>query len=291
MVWFMGGIIGKSGRLSSDHCLPYCRDRGGFDLTHIGDVETVIRMARKFPGFSPKALTFFRELEKNNDRQWFAAHKDIFETVVRQPMIELTSLICDDFRKIAPDYVPEKPEKAIFRIYRDTRFSRDKTPYKTHIGSFLQHRRIEKYAGAAFYFEVSHRSVGVGGGMYMPGAEQLQAVRQALTTKWRELAEICADRRLMKALGSVQGDKMARVPKGFDPQSPAADWLRYKHIYYYLELPAKLALTADLHKELLSRLKLLVPFNDFLNDAAITALRERGDEEQARRPTRPEPMF
>ena len=247
-------------------------------------------MATKFPGFSPKALNFFRELEKNNDRNWFAAHKELFESEVRRPMIELTALICDDFRKIAADYVPEKPEKAIFRIYRDTRFSKDKTPYKTHIGSFLQHRRIEKYAGAAFYFEVSHRNVGVGGGMYMPGAEQLQAVREAMTTKWKELAKICADRALVKALGPVQGDKMARVPKGFDPQSPAADWLRYKHLYYYLELPAKLALTPDLYKQLLSRLKLLVPFNDFLNNAAIAALRaEEGDAEA--RPVRPEPMF
>jgi uncharacterized protein (TIGR02453 family) len=260
-------------------------------LTSAAKRVTLVCMATRFPGFSPKALTFFRELEKNNDRQWFAAHKEVFEAEVRRPMVELTGLICEDFRKLAADYVPERPEKAIFRIYRDTRFSKDKTPYKTHIGSFLQHRRIEKYAGAAFYFEVSHRSVGVGGGMYMPGAEQLQAVRQAMTTKWQELAKICAGRALVKALGPVQGDKMARVPKGFDPQSPAADWLRYRQIYYYLELPAKLALTPDLYKEILSRLKLLVPFNDFMNNAITAALREREDDGEAGRPARPEPMF
>ena len=247
-------------------------------------------MATRFPGFSPKALTFFRELEKNNDRNWFAAHKELFEAEVRQPMIALTTLLCEDFRKFAADYVPEKPEKAIFRIYRDTRFSKDKTPYKTHIGSFFQHRRIEKNAGAAFYFEVSHRGVGLGGGMYMPGPEQIQAVRQMLTTKWEQLAKICADRALVKALGEVQGDKMARVPKGFDPQSPAADWLRYRRIYYYLELPAKLALTPELYKEVIGRLKLLVPFNDFLNGAVIAALRA-GEGEDAGRPVRPEPMF
>lgn len=250
-----------------------------------------MHMAKKFPGFSPKLLTFFRELEKNNDRNWFAAHKDLFESEVRRPMIELTSLLCDDFRKIAADYVPEKPEKAIFRIYRDTRFSKDKTPYKTHMGSFLQHRRIEKYAGAAFYFEVSHRNVGLGGGMYMPGPEQLQAVRQMLSSKWEQVAKLCCDRALVKALGPVQGDKMSRVPKGFDPQSPAADWLRYKQIYYYLELPAKLALTADLYPEILRRLKLLVPFNDYLNSAIISALREGEDEVETGRPVRPEPMF
>lgn len=248
-------------------------------------------MAKTFPGFSPKALTFFHQLEKNNDRNWFAAHKELFESEVRQPMIALTSLICDDFRNIAADYIPDKPEKAIYRIYRDTRFSKDKTPYKTHIGTHLQHRRIPKNAGAGFYFEISHRGVGMGGGMYMPGPEQLQAVRQVLAKQWEQFAKLCEGRALVKVLGSVQGDKAARVPKGFDPQSPAADWLRYKQIYYFLELPAKLALTPDLYPAILSRLKVLVPFNDFLNSAIISALREGEGEDEAGRPVRPAPMF
>lgn len=244
-------------------------------------------MAKQSPGFSSKALTFFRELEKNNDRNWFAAHKELYETEVRQPMIELTAMVCEDFRKLAADYVPEKPEKAIYRIYRDTRFSHDKTPYKTHIGTHLQHRRIPKNAGAGFYFEVSHRAVGIGGGMYMPGPEQLLAVRKALAEKGEQFAKLCADRTLVRLLGPVQGEQLARVPKGFDPRSPAADWLRYKQIYYYIELPAKAATGTMLYKEILTRLKPLLPVNQFLNEAIIAAL---GEGEDAR-PVRPEPMF
>lgn len=244
-------------------------------------------MPKTFPGFSSKAMKFFRELEKNNDRNWFAAHKEIYESEVRQPMIALTAMVCEDLRKLAADYVPEKPEKAIYRIYRDTRFSKDKTPYKTHIGTHLQHRRIPKNAGSGFYFQISHEGLGIGGGMYMPGPEQLQAVRQVLEKKWEQFAKICSEKTLVKALGSVQGDKAARVPKGFDPQSPAADWLRYKQIYYYLELPAKAVTGPTLYKEIITRLKPLIPFNDFLNTAMIQAI---GDEDDGR-PVRPEPMF
>jgi uncharacterized protein (TIGR02453 family) len=244
-------------------------------------------MPKSFPGFSPKALTFFRQLEKNNDRDWFAAHKEIYETQVRAPMVELTAMICEEFRKFAIDYVPEKPEKAIYRIYRDTRFSKDKTPYKTHIGTHLQHRRIPKNAGAGFYFQISHEGVGIGGGIYMPGPEQLQAVRQKIAAKWQELAKICADRAVVKALGEADGAKLTRVPKGFDPESPAAKWLCYKQLYHYIELPTKVVTSPMLYKQILIRLKLLVPLNQFLNEAIIRAVGEG----QPDRPVRPEPMF
>src|SRR5438046_1539014 len=88
-----------------------------------------------FPGFSKKMPSFFRALEKNNTREWFTPRKELFEAEVRGPMIELVSLVNEDLKRFAVDYVVSNPAKALYRIYRDTRFSKDKTPYKTHVGA------------------------------------------------------------------------------------------------------------------------------------------------------------
>lgn len=244
-------------------------------------------MASKFPGFSSKAIGFFRQLEKNNDRDWFKAHKETFDTDVRQPMVDLVTLMCDDFRRFAVDYVPEKPEKAIYRIYRDTRFSKNKTPFKAHIAALFQHRRVPKNRGAGFYFEFSHQHVGIAAGVYMPDPEQLLAIRQALVQHGADFAKLCGGASLAKLFGPLQGDSLARVPKGFDPESPAADLLRRKQWYFYVELDAKIGLSPRLYDEVMNRFKRSLPMVQFLNDAVLLAL---GDEEDAR-PSRPAPMF
>ncbi len=244
-------------------------------------------MASTFTGFSPRALSFFRQLEKNNDRDWFAARKELFEVEVRGPMVELVRLLSDDFRAFAADYIPDKPEKAIYRIYRDTRFSHDKTPYKTHIGANFQHRRIPKNRGAGFYFEVSHKGLGIAGGIYMPEPEQILAVRKYLGEQWKQFQSVTSDRSLKKLFGDLQGDSLARVPKGFDPKSPAADAIRRKQLYFYREMDKKFATGPGIRKLVLDHFHRLAPFIEFLNDAI---LRDIGDETDLR-PKRPEPMF
>src|SRR4051794_13224879 len=92
-------------------------------------------MATMFPGFSKKMPAFFRQLAKNNTREWFAPRKAWYETEVRGPMIELVSLVNQDLKRFALDNAVADPKRAIYRLYRDTRFSKDKTPYKTHIGA------------------------------------------------------------------------------------------------------------------------------------------------------------
>src|SRR4051812_46698269 len=135
-------------------------------------------MAKTFPGFSKKMPTFFRALKKNNTREWFTPRKELFEADVRAPMIELVGLINEDLKKFALDNAVADPKRAIYRPYRDTRFSKDKTPYKTHIGASFPRRGLPKHAGAGFYFGVSHEHVEIAGGMYMPGPEELAAGRR-----------------------------------------------------------------------------------------------------------------
>ncbi len=133
-------------------------------------------MGASFAGFTKSGLDFFRQLEKNNDRDWFDAHKQVFLDHVKAPMEALVASVGAEMLRFAPEYVVE-PKRAIFRIYRDTRFSKNKAPYKTSTGALLFRAELGKNEAAAFYFEVSHRYLGVAGGVYMPDAEKLRLIR------------------------------------------------------------------------------------------------------------------
>lgn len=237
--------------------------------------------------FTPKMLTFFRQLEKNNKREWFTPRKEIFDEQVRQPMIELVKDLCEDLRKFAVDLVPQEPAKALYRIYRDTRFSKDKTPYKLHIAAHFQHRQLPKNRAAGLYFAVSHKEVEIAGGIYMPDPDGLLVVRQAIQKdpeKFRNLAE---DKKVIKALGKLQGETAKRVPAPFNPDDPAAEWLKMKQLHFYTALPAADALKPSLRKAVIERFRVVQPFVSFFNDALLSTLKSQVDD----RPKRPDPMF
>src|SRR4051794_28074511 len=245
-------------------------------------------MATKFTGFPPQGLSFFRQLARNNRRDWFQPRKALYDEHVRRPMLELIELVNDDLRAFAADHVTE-PARAVYRIYRDTRFARDKTPYKTHIAAIFPRPGLPRHAGAGFYFSVSHTGVEIAGGIYMPGPEELAAVRQALArdpTAFRRLAASSALKRLM---GELQGTSLARVPRGYDPAHPAADLLRRKQLYFGKELPADMALGTSVRREVSTRFKAMAPVVHFLNAIVLQAMRAKDGEAEV--PVRPAPMF
>ncbi len=147
----------------------------GHRLNYRGATE----MPSGFTGFPAEALTFLRGLKKNNNREWFQAHKPVFEEKVKAPMLELIGELNLALAGFAPDYVTD-PAKAYYRIYRDTRFSPDKTPYKTHISALFRPRGLDKHSCGSLYFQISAGETGVAGGIYMPGPEELLAVRTHL---------------------------------------------------------------------------------------------------------------
>ena len=246
-------------------------------------------MASAFSGFTPQALTFFRQLEKNNKREWFQPRKERFEELCRVPMQELVRQISEDLRKFAVDHVTE-PRKAIFRLYRDTRFSKDKTPYKTHIAATFERPGLPKHAAAGFYFSVSHTGVEIAAGMYMPGPAELAAVRDAIANDEKTFRKLIADRKLRTALGELQGERLTRVPKGFDPRHSAGDFLRMKQFYFGVELSAETALKPVIRRAITDRFRAATPFVNFINQAALSRLKH--DEPAGPMiPKRPEPMF
>jgi uncharacterized protein (TIGR02453 family) len=222
-------------------------------------------VASGFPGFSTEALQFFRTLARNNNREWFLPRKPVFEQHVKQPMYELVGRLNGALARFAPDYQTE-PGKAVYRFYRDTRFSKDKSPYKTHIAASFRHRQLGgESGGGGFYFAVSHKEVAIGGGMYMPGPETLLAVRRHLGQNHKEFRKILASKQVKRLLGEVQGEQLTRVPKGFAAEDPAADLLKFKQLYLYVELPSELATSADLERDIVARFKAMTPFLEFLN--------------------------
>jgi uncharacterized protein (TIGR02453 family) len=245
--------------------------------------------APSFAGFSRKMPSFFRGLERNNTREWFTPRKAVFEAEVRGPMIELVARINEDFKSFAVDYVQAVPAKALYRIYRDTRFSNDKTPYKTHVGAMFHRQGLPKNTCAGFYVGISHRQVEIAGGMYMPGPEELAAVREAIARRPAEFLKLANDRRLTKVMGPMLGAKLARTPKGFEAHadSPAADCLRCKQIYWDAELPAEVALSPRLRKEVVDRFKRMADVVEWINQAILA----RRTPDEPERPIRPEPMW
>src|SRR5260370_41857355 len=132
-------------------------------------------VASGFPGFPPEMARFFRGLKRNNRRDWIQPRKELYEQQVKAPMTELLMALNAEFAKFAPDHVVD-PKKAIFRIYRDTRFSADKTPYKTHIAAHFTPRRQEKDGAGSFYFSLSHKGIDIAGGIWHPSPQPMLAV-------------------------------------------------------------------------------------------------------------------
>jgi uncharacterized protein (TIGR02453 family) len=216
-----------------------------------------------FPGFPQEGIDFFRKLQRNNRREWFQPRKPIFEASLKQPMRELVAAVNGAMKNFAPEYVTD-PDRAIYRIYRDTRFSKDKTPYKDHVAASFPRR--DTPSGAGLYFAVSHKEVAIGGGIYMPAPETLLAIRRHIANRHQELRRIVAKpavRQLFQA--GLQGEQLTRVPKGFAREHPAADLLRYKQFLLYIELEPDLATTQDLYPEVVRHFRAITPFLEYLN--------------------------
>jgi uncharacterized protein (TIGR02453 family) len=221
--------------------------------------------------FTPKTLSFLRSLKRHNAREWFHQRRDQYEQHCRGPMIRIIERFANDLPAFAPDLVAD-PKVSLFRQFRDTRFSGDKTPLKTHIGATFPNRTLGRLNGAGLYFEVAPTGVWIGGGLWAPDASQLHLVREHIAANHRRLDAIVASS-AFKRLGGLQGDRMTRVPRGFAKDHPAATYLTYRQFLGYREEPATLATSATFYKQLLGTMKTIVPLVRFLNEPLLEALR------------------
>jgi len=221
-------------------------------------------MTATFPGFSSEALTFLRNLKRNNRRDWFQPRKEKYEQLIKMPMLELVGHLNAAFARFGPSYATE-PQRAVFRIYRDTRFSHDKTPYKTHIAAIFPRNGAERMRGACFYFHFTEKELLAFGGVYAPERDELLAYRALIAEQHDELEEILRNKKLQRTVGRLQGEQLNRMPKGFPPDHPAESLLRRRQWYLESIRDIKLLTTARLVKALADSFEAMVPFVEFLN--------------------------
>ncbi len=221
-------------------------------------------MKPRFPGFPSEARKFLKQLKRNNNRDWFIPRKSVYEEKVKAPMTELVLALGEAMRGFAPELVAD-PKKAIYRIYRDVRFSKDKSPYKTWIAAVFPPRGHEKHAGAGTYFHLTFDEILVAGGVYAPGPKELLAIRQHIAARDGELSAVLKDRSFRRLFGEMTGEKLTRAPKGFPAAHPAADLLMFKQFLAWKTLDPELAETSKLYTELVKHFRGMMPFLRFLN--------------------------
>jgi len=234
-----------------------------------------------FPGFPPEAMQFFRGLARNNNRDWFQTRKHLFDEHVKAPMVELVTALNGALMEFAPEYVTDA-NQAVYRIYRDTRFSPDKTPYKNHLAASFFRRGMCKNGSGGYYFSVSDKEIEVGGGVYMPDKDTLLAIRRHIAGRHEEFRRLAGNRVVKRLLGELQGDRISRVPKGFDPDDPAADLLCFKYYVLFTTLDADIATTQRLFTELVKRFKAMTPFIEFLNAPLVRPKAKSGRSKNGR---------
>jgi uncharacterized protein (TIGR02453 family) len=217
------------------------------------------------PYFSQEAVKFLRGLKRNNKREWFEARRGTFESELKNPMLAVVERVTDAMTEFAPAHV-RPAQKSVMRIYRDTRFSADKTPYKTHVSAWWTRAGLEKTSGGGYYFHFSPAEVVIAAGIYMPEREQLLAIRIQLLEQHAELRRLLNGKKLRKVMDlDIDRAALTRPPKGFSADHPGIDLIKQQQWGMLARLPAEVALNEGLVNEIVTRFRLAAPIVDFLN--------------------------
>jgi uncharacterized protein (TIGR02453 family) len=226
------------------------------------------------PFFTEETLRFLRGLRRNNDREWFEARREIFERAVKAPMLALIERLTSGMVDYAPDHV-RPAAKCLFRIYRDTRFSPDKSPYKTHLGAWWSHTGMPKTSGAGFYTHIGSAEFVVAAGAYMPEKDQTLAIRRHLLEHHAEWKSLIENSKLLREFSVHDPMALTRAPKGFPPDHPAIRWIQWRQWGVTVHLPAEFALRPTLAADIEKRFRLAAPLVRFLNAPLVAAPRPR----------------
>lgn len=186
--------------------------------------------------FPVKTIGFLKKLSKNNNKEWFEEHRDDFNSQFLEPAFQFVTEMGDRLSSIVPEIMAvPKIDKSVFRLHRDVRFSKDKSPYKTNLGIYFWEGK-KKMESSGFYFHIDAKGFFLGTGIYMPSKEQLKLFRDAVTDKilGKELNN-SVNKVLKNKNYSIGGKTYKKMPKGYDPASPYAEFLLYSSLYAYYE--------------------------------------------------------
>jgi uncharacterized protein (TIGR02453 family) len=212
-----------------------------------------------------KTFSFLSSLKKNNDRDWFLAHRETY----LEARSEFESLVGELIRRVASfdgSVAGADPAKCVFRIFRDTRFSKDKSPYKTNFGAQIGARPNRFQERAGYYLHIEPGNCFLGGGAYMPTAPWLKKIRGAIAEDGAFFRRLITVPAFKKQFGTMEGETLKKAPQGFPPDHPHIGLLRHKDFLALRRLKDAEALAPHFAKEAAASFKALQPFNRFLND-------------------------
>ncbi len=194
-----------------------------------------------FNGFTKKTTGFLRDLERHNDREWFNANKATYEEHVQQPMLAFIAAIAAPLGKISPHLVADdkKVGGSMMRIYRDTRFSKDKRPYNEHVSVRFLHERAGKTPAPGLYLRVAARDVTLGTGIWHPDAPALGKIRDHIVDNANAWLRIRDAKAFTGTFGTLDGESLKRPPKGYDADHPLVEDLKRKDFCAFTSRPAK----------------------------------------------------
>ena len=226
-------------------------------------------MDDKFPGFSKDLYKFLTELKNNNNRDWFNENKDRYLNSVANPMCRFVAAMGPRLEKISKYYVadPRRHGGSMFRIYRDARFSKDKRPYKEHVGCQFRHVAGKDAHAPGFYVHFEPHNIRVGGGVWMPPSEVLFKIRSAIAEKPDEWKKITHNKTFKTRFEDIRGDQLIRPPRGFDKEHPMLDDIRRKSFFVMQPIDDKLTLTPKFILEVERIFKTASPMMEFLTKA------------------------
>jgi uncharacterized protein (TIGR02453 family) len=216
----------------------------------------------------PDLIGFLADLQRNNNRAWFAMNKPRYD-ILRAEFVELVTGLIREIGKFDPAVLACNPKKALFRINRDTRFAKDRAPYKDSFSAAITASGLKKPSqggGPAYYFHIDAKgSLLVAAGEWMPPAERVTRIRQAIESDAAGLKKALAKRALRATFGGLQDEgKLARAPKGWDPAHPQIDLIRHRSYIVWMERDLKRDLPANLQNELAARFKDALPLVTWL---------------------------
>ena len=220
------------------------------------------------PRLRPAAFKFLGDLAKNNDRDWFQANKDRFEQDLREPALQFVRDFAPHLAGISPYFRADdrKSGGSMFRIYRDIRFSKDKSPYKTYTGLHFRHERGKDAHCPGFYLHLQPRQVFVGVGIWHPDSETLGKIRGAIDedpTRWKKVSR----GKKFTNVFELSGDSLQRAPKGYTPDHPLIDDLKRKDFIGVAPLTQKEVTATGFPAQFASHCKAGAPLIEFLCDA------------------------
>lgn len=219
----------------------------------------------EFSSFKPSLVTFLRQLKKNNNREWFTENKARYEERVREPALDFISAMGQPLANITPYFVavPRKTGGSLMRPYRDTRFGKDKTPYKTNVGIQFRYEFGKDVHAPGFYLHIDPTDVFVGAGMWRPDTQPLRAIREAIVEDpkaWKA----ARDQRTFKKHYELSGDQLKTAPRGFDREHPFIDDLRRKDFIAVKSLTHKDLYSPTVIKDIARTFRAASPFMAFL---------------------------